>query len=263
MTEPEDLERAIVGAVAELTGEEVADAGRPHHEQAQRLWRALGFPEADGAIAFSTADADALTRVAAIVQDGELDFDTIVRMTRAVGQTMDRLAEWEVATLVAQLDKARHGDVQARRGAAPGAHDRAQLRGAADLCLAPPPGGGRRPRREPRRRRRRAGGRGDGRVRRPRQLQRPHQPARRARDRRPGGGLRGAQPRRRLAAPRPGGQDPRRLGAVHRPLAGRGRGDRLGHRPGDRWRPAASRRTRRTGDRDRSCCGWATSTARR
>ncbi len=105
MTAPEDLERAIVGAVPELTGEQVADAAGLSVKQAQRLWRALGFPQADGAIAFSTADAAALIRVAAIVKDGELDFDTIVRMTRAVGQTMDKLAEWEVATLSSQLDK--------------------------------------------------------------------------------------------------------------------------------------------------------------
>ncbi len=104
MTAPEDLERAIVGAVAELTGEQVAASAGLTTAQAQRLWRALGFPLADGGIAFSTADADALARVAAIVEDGELDFDTIVRMTRALGQTMDRLAEWEVATLVAQIE---------------------------------------------------------------------------------------------------------------------------------------------------------------
>jgi adenylate cyclase len=106
MTAPEDLERAIVGAVAELTGEQVAAQADLTVEQAQRLWRALGFPQANGAVAFSTADADALVRVARLVEDGELDFDTIVRMTRALGQTMDRLAEWEVATLIAQLDKA-------------------------------------------------------------------------------------------------------------------------------------------------------------
>jgi adenylate cyclase len=45
--------------------------------------------------------------VAAIEREGELDFDTIVRMTRAVGQTMDRLAEWEVATLATMLGKTR------------------------------------------------------------------------------------------------------------------------------------------------------------
>ncbi|MEO7350437.1 MAG: adenylate/guanylate cyclase domain-containing protein [Marmoricola sp.] len=107
MTAPKDLERAIIGAVPELTGEEVADAAHLTVDQAQRLWRALGFPQADGAIAFNSADADALIRVAAVIDEGELDFDTIVRMTRAVGQTMDRLAEWEVATLVAQLPKTR------------------------------------------------------------------------------------------------------------------------------------------------------------
>ncbi len=106
MTAPEDLERAIIGAVPELTGEQVADAAGLTVKQAQRLWRALGFPEADGASAFTSKDADALTRVASIVEDSHLDFDTIVRMTRAVGQTMDRLAEWEVATLGAILDKA-------------------------------------------------------------------------------------------------------------------------------------------------------------
>ncbi|MCW2711894.1 MAG: adenylate/guanylate cyclase protein [Marmoricola sp.] len=105
MTDPEDLERAIVGAVPELTGEQVAAAAGLSVEQAQRLWRALGFPEARGEAAFSTADEEALARVAAIVKDAGLSFDTIVRMTRAVGQTMDRLAEWEVATISAQLDK--------------------------------------------------------------------------------------------------------------------------------------------------------------
>jgi adenylate cyclase len=106
MTEPEDLERAILGSAAELTGAQVAEAAGLTGDQAQRLWRALGFPLADGAD-FSTADADALARVAAIEREGELDFDTIVRMTRAVGQTMDRLAEWEVATLATMLDKTR------------------------------------------------------------------------------------------------------------------------------------------------------------
>ena len=105
MTAPEDLERAIVGAVPELTGQEVADAAGLTTRQAQRLWRALGFPGVGGAAAFSKADAEALARVAVIVKDGGLEFDTIVRMTRAVGQTMDRLAEWEVATIAAQLDR--------------------------------------------------------------------------------------------------------------------------------------------------------------
>ena len=99
MTAPEDLERAIIGAVPDLTGEEIAGPSGLTVQQAQRLWRALGFPEAGDVAAFSEADADALVRVARIEREGRLDFDTIVKMTRAVGQTMDRLAEWEVALL--------------------------------------------------------------------------------------------------------------------------------------------------------------------
>lgn len=109
MTDPEDLEVAIVGAAPELTGEQVAATAGISVQQAQRLWRALGFPEAGDASAFSTVDEDALIRVAAIVEEGGLSFDTIVRMTRAVGQTMDRLAEWEVATIAAQLDRSGTG----------------------------------------------------------------------------------------------------------------------------------------------------------
>lgn len=105
MTDPEDFERAIVGAAPELTGQQVADSAGLTVEQAQRLWRALGFPEAGDAVAFNSVDAEALSRVATIVGEGALDFDTIVRLTRAVGQTMDRLAEWEVATLAATFDK--------------------------------------------------------------------------------------------------------------------------------------------------------------
>ena len=107
MTDPEDLARAILGSVPELTGHQIAEEAGLTADQAQRLWRALGFPSADGAHAFSRADADALAHVAAIERDGELDFDTIVRMTRAVGQTMDRLAEWEVATLASMLERSR------------------------------------------------------------------------------------------------------------------------------------------------------------
>lgn len=116
MTEPEGLERAIIGAVPHLTGEQVAASASVSSEQAQRLWRALGFPEADGASAFTDFDADALLRVTRMAENGKIDFDTIVRMTRAVGQTMDRLAEWEVATLAALLEKS--GMQSSKRAAA-------------------------------------------------------------------------------------------------------------------------------------------------
>ena len=112
MTEPDDLERAILGARAELTGDEVAEAAGLTVEQSQRLWRALGFPEAGGERAFSKLDVEALIRVGRILTQSGLDFDTVVRLTRGMGATMDRLAEWEVATFAAGVDRA---DVPSRR----------------------------------------------------------------------------------------------------------------------------------------------------
>lgn len=105
MTSPEDLERAILGWVPDRTGDDVAEHAGVPREQSQRLWRALGFPDTGRATAYSQADADALERVIRILGDTELDFDTVVRMTRAVGQTMDRLAEWEVATLTSHAER--------------------------------------------------------------------------------------------------------------------------------------------------------------
>lgn len=104
MTEPEELERAILGGHPELTGDEVAQAAGLTVEQAQRLWRALGFPEAGAERAFSKLDVEALTRVARIMTQGNLDFDTIVRLTRGMGTTMDRMAEWEVAAVSAAVE---------------------------------------------------------------------------------------------------------------------------------------------------------------
>jgi adenylate cyclase len=44
------------------------------------------------------------------VEQGAIDFDTAVRLTRAVGQTMARLADWQVATLAARVEQLEAGD---------------------------------------------------------------------------------------------------------------------------------------------------------
>ena len=150
---------------------------------------------------------------------GVIDFDMAVNLTRAVGQTMARLADWEVATLVHRVQELEAGDDAT---GSPG-HDRAAdgrraeraVRGAAGLRLAAPPGRGREPGRGARRQR---GGPphdpGDRRVRRHRRLHRPHQPARPRPDRRPGRDLRVALRRRRRRPARPGDQEHRRRGAL-------------------------------------------------
>ncbi|MGH3445060.1 MAG: adenylate/guanylate cyclase domain-containing protein, partial [Nocardioidaceae bacterium] len=79
-------------------------------EQARRLWRALGFPDAGEHAAFTQADLAALSLLIKSVDQGVIDFDTAVRLTRAVGQTMARLADWQVATLSSRVEQLESGD---------------------------------------------------------------------------------------------------------------------------------------------------------
>jgi adenylate cyclase len=117
MTEPEpqftsqELEEAILGQSPALTSGEVAAAVGVPLDQARRLWRALGFPEAgDEAPAFTEGDLLALSTIIGAVDSGAIDLETAVRLTRAVGQTMARLADWQVATLSARVEALEAGD---------------------------------------------------------------------------------------------------------------------------------------------------------
>jgi adenylate cyclase len=102
---PDDLERAILGQVPEFNALEVAAATGVTLEEARRLWRALGFPEHGLENAYTDADTEALSTMISAVRADLIDFDLAVNLTRAVGQTMARLADWEVSTLVSRVDE--------------------------------------------------------------------------------------------------------------------------------------------------------------
>ncbi len=104
------LESAILGEEAVYNALEVADQTGATIDQARRLWRALGFPDRGVERAFTQADADAVSRLLRLVDGGVVDFDMAVDLTRAVGQTMARLADWEVATLVNRVQELEAGD---------------------------------------------------------------------------------------------------------------------------------------------------------
>jgi adenylate cyclase len=105
----EQLERAILGDAPRLTRTEVAAAAEVDPRQVRRLWRALGFPEPDDRAELSHTDLEALSTLAAAVESSVLDFDTAVRLTRAVGQTIARLAEWQVSTLTERVEELERG----------------------------------------------------------------------------------------------------------------------------------------------------------
>jgi adenylate cyclase len=103
------LERAILGEDVAYNALEVAAETGATIEQARRLWRALGFPDHGTDRAFTRADADAVSTLLRLVHDGVIDFDMAVNLTRAVGQTMARLADWEVGTLVHRVQELESG----------------------------------------------------------------------------------------------------------------------------------------------------------
>ena len=107
---PDELERAILGETPVFNALEVADETGVTVDQLRRLWRALGFPEHGLEVAFNHADAEAVSTLLGMIESDLIDEDTGVNLTRAVGQTMARLADWEVATLVHRVEELEAGD---------------------------------------------------------------------------------------------------------------------------------------------------------
>ncbi|GAA4515369.1 adenylate/guanylate cyclase domain-containing protein [Actinoallomurus oryzae] len=98
---PRRLEELLLGGELRYTRLEAIQAAGVSEEFARRLWRALGFPHVpDGVVAFTEGDVAALAGVAGLRASGMLDEEITLRMSRAVGQTMARLAKWQVDILV-------------------------------------------------------------------------------------------------------------------------------------------------------------------
>ncbi|GAB2885485.1 adenylate/guanylate cyclase domain-containing protein [Nocardioides pacificus] len=106
----EQLERAILRDTPAYDSTQVSKRAGVPLDVAKRLWRSLGFPENEGEVIFTEGDLEALSTLNNAVNDGLLDFPTAVNLTRAVGQTMARLADWEVGTLLARVDELESSD---------------------------------------------------------------------------------------------------------------------------------------------------------
>ncbi|HYN75913.1 MAG TPA: adenylate cyclase regulatory domain-containing protein [Candidatus Limnocylindria bacterium] len=73
-------------------------------ERAERYWRALGFPDADpGEAPYTATDIEALKHAVDLVDNGGIEEKYVLAVTRALGQTMSRLADWEVDIAVDRL----------------------------------------------------------------------------------------------------------------------------------------------------------------
>lgn len=105
-----ELARAILGEDPVHNALEVAAETGVTIDQLRRLWRALGFPEHGLEVAFTQADTEAVSTLTRLVEGELIDFDMAVNLTRAVGQTMARLADWQAATLVHRVEELEAGE---------------------------------------------------------------------------------------------------------------------------------------------------------
>ncbi|MDQ1697224.1 MAG: adenylate cyclase [Frankiaceae bacterium] len=100
------LERELLGGTRRYTRREVAERAGVSVEQARLLWRALGFADVgDDNPAFTDRDIEALVAVQDLLRRGVIDEDTQLAMTRAMGQSLARLAEWQVSAITKALAK--------------------------------------------------------------------------------------------------------------------------------------------------------------
>ncbi|HET8993920.1 MAG TPA: adenylate/guanylate cyclase domain-containing protein [Rhodococcus sp. (in: high G+C Gram-positive bacteria)] len=93
-----ELERSLLGGERRYTVDEVATMAGMSPARVRRLWQALGFtvdPEPDAEM-FTDGDIGALRDIAAIVGSGVIDENLELSAARSLGQSISRLAEWEL-----------------------------------------------------------------------------------------------------------------------------------------------------------------------
>ncbi len=116
---PPGIEERLLGGPRRYRRAEVAERAGLSVDFARRLWRAVGFAHVgDEPVAFTDGDVAALQRLKGLIDAGVLDDELAVSVTRAIGHTAARLAEWQFDALVEHLVDLGRTPEQAHREAA-------------------------------------------------------------------------------------------------------------------------------------------------
>ena len=101
----EQVERGLLGGPRRYNRLEIAEQADMSPDQARRLWRALGFASVDDdtATMFTDGDLETLRKTAVLAEFGIADEQMLLSMTRILGQTFSRLAEWQGRLLIELL----------------------------------------------------------------------------------------------------------------------------------------------------------------
>lgn len=101
----DELTRSLLGTDPRYSSDEIAQIAGIDAETARRVWRAMGLPDTGADKAYGDPDVGALETVAEALGLGLFDEDVLLRLTRALGTTMSRLADWQVSTLADLVEK--------------------------------------------------------------------------------------------------------------------------------------------------------------
>jgi adenylate cyclase len=101
------------------TQAEVADHAGLSLEEAQRFWRALGFPDVlPEEVAFTDHDLNALTTVTGLIHLGLTDIEVALQLARVIGQSMARIADSAPRPQLTPADSARFAELYSLTGGA-------------------------------------------------------------------------------------------------------------------------------------------------
>jgi adenylate cyclase len=111
----EQIEGALLGGPRRYTRIEVAAAAGVSCERGRQIWLALGFADVDDEDrVFTGEDIEALRAFEALVTTGKIAPGEEVPHVRAIGQTMSRLADWQVREIMTRIAEAAGSDETAR-----------------------------------------------------------------------------------------------------------------------------------------------------
>ncbi|HEX3780383.1 MAG TPA: adenylate/guanylate cyclase domain-containing protein [Pseudonocardiaceae bacterium] len=99
-----EFEEALLGGRRRYNRRQVAEAAGVSQDRAHRLWMAMGFASVgDEEAVFTDGDVDALRTWKVLLEVGAFDPSTEVAAARTIGQTVSRLAEWQVQEVMARV----------------------------------------------------------------------------------------------------------------------------------------------------------------
>ncbi|MGU3436137.1 adenylate/guanylate cyclase domain-containing protein [Actinomycetes bacterium M1A6_2h] len=96
-----EIDRNLLGGDVRYDRTQVAEAVGIDPARAQQLWVAMGFPvnPDQNAVMFTDADIEALRSITGLVDAGIIEPSMEVAIARTLGQSMSRLAEWQIGVV--------------------------------------------------------------------------------------------------------------------------------------------------------------------